>query len=110
MSEDNFIKVNKILGKEPRIGIFSRSQIKSSLFIVVGVYIASGIFRWEMGTFLLISAWLVISWSLAIGNNPEDFLDLFLSSESVGKLDGFSPFNICSIVGNASPTIYPFGL
>ena len=86
MEKDNFIKVNQILDTEPRWGIFTRTQIISSMVIIAIVYFGCG---WlGIPIFLIISTVLVISWLILIGERPHEFLDLFVKPPGTDWYNG----------------------
>jgi len=76
---DKQIKVNKVLGVEPRLGILNRAQIVSSLFIVGFVYLIVGFLQLGMSVFLIASGSLVLGWLILVGESPHEFMDLFLN-------------------------------
>jgi hypothetical protein len=76
--EQDFIPVNKILGKPASIGIVPANQILPWLILIIIAYmLTNGLFSLGMSWFLGISFWLIVSWWLLTGNNPHLFVDKF---------------------------------
>ena len=75
--EKEFIEVNQVLGNEPKLGIFTQSQITSSIIVMGMAFGITCLLDLEMSDFFWLSIWLVGSWLLLIGNKPYEFTDLF---------------------------------
>lgn len=71
-----FIKVNRILGKQASIGPIPADQLGPWVAIVVLCYvITNGFFSLGLGWFFSTSFWLIVSWWILTGNQPHQFLD-----------------------------------
>jgi hypothetical protein len=76
--EQDFIPVNKILGKPASIGIIPANQILPWLILIIIAYtLTNGLFSLGMPWFFGISFWLIVSWWLLTGNQPHLFVDKF---------------------------------
>ena len=71
-----FIKVNRILGKQASIGPIPADHLGPWVAIVVLCYvITNGFFSLGLGWFFGTSFWLIASWWILTGNQPHQFLD-----------------------------------
>nr|WP_236117274.1 hypothetical protein [Hassalia byssoidea] len=78
MAQDNreFIKVNRILGKQASIGPIPAEQLLPWIAIIVVCYVlTNGLLSLGMGWFFATSFWLIISWWILTGKQPHQFLD-----------------------------------
>lgn len=76
--EKDFIRVNKILGKQASIGFIPANQILPWCFLTAIAYILTmGLFSLGLGWFFTVSLWLIVSWWLLTGNQPHLFTDKF---------------------------------
>ncbi|WP_227788727.1 hypothetical protein [Nodularia sp. LEGE 04288] len=78
MAQDNqeFIKVNRILGKQTSIGPIPSEQLVPWIAIIIVCYVATnGFLSLGMGWFFATSFWLIVSWWILTGNQPHEFLD-----------------------------------
>lgn len=76
--EKDFIKVNKILGKQASLGPIPANQIVPwfAIFIISYTF-TNGIFSFGLAGFFIVSFWLIVSWWLLTGNAPHLFTDKF---------------------------------
>lgn len=71
-----FIRVNRILGKQASIGPIPADQLGPWVAIVVLCYvITNGFLSLGLGWFFGTSFWLIVSWWILTGNQPHQFLD-----------------------------------
>jgi hypothetical protein len=71
-----FIKYNKILGKEASIGPIPANQLVAWVGITLICYIVTnGFSSLGLGWFFATSFWLIVSWWILTGNQPHQFLD-----------------------------------
>jgi hypothetical protein len=71
-----FIKVNRILGKQASIGPIPADQLGPWIAIVICCYVVTnGFFSLGLGWFFATSFWLIVSWWILTGNQPHQFLD-----------------------------------
>ncbi len=76
--EKDFIRVNKILGKQASIGFIPANQILPWCFLTAIAYtLTMGLFSLGLGWFFTVSLWLIVSWWLLTGNQPHLFTDKF---------------------------------
>jgi hypothetical protein len=76
--EKDFIRVNKILGKQASVGPIPANQIGPWCAIFVVSYIlTNALFSLGLGWFFAVSFWLIVSWWLLTGNQPHHFTDKF---------------------------------
>jgi len=76
--EKDFIRVNKILGKQPSIGFIPANQIIPWFFLTIISYLLTmGFFSLGLGWFFTVSFWFIVSWWLLTGNQPHLFTDQF---------------------------------
>ncbi|MFP5270987.1 hypothetical protein [Coleofasciculus sp.] len=76
--DKDFIRVNKILGKQASIGFIPANQIVPWFFLTIIAYIFTmGFFSLGLGWFFTVSLWLIVSWWLLTGNQPHLFTDKF---------------------------------
>lgn len=72
------IRVNKILGKQASLGPIPANQVLPWFTIViVSYFIFNGVLGWELPTVFALSFWLVISWWLLTGNDPDNYVNRF---------------------------------
>lgn len=77
---DQFIKYNKILGKEASIGPVPANQLVPWLGLVLIAYtLTNGLFSLGLGWFFGLSFWLVVSWWMLTGSRPYRFLNQWRS-------------------------------
>jgi hypothetical protein len=74
--QNEFIKVNRILGKQASIGPIPAEQLVPWIAIIIVSYIiTNGLLSLGMGWFFATSFWLIVSWWILTGNQPHQFLD-----------------------------------
>lgn len=72
------IRVNELLGKQPSLGLLSANQLFPLAMInVAGYFLADSIFSLGFPITILINVWLSASWLFLTGNSPDKFLNLF---------------------------------
>lgn len=73
-----FIRFNKILGKEASIGPIPANQLIPWIAIAAVCYtITNGFFSLGLQWFFVTTLWLTITWWLLTGNKPYKFIDQF---------------------------------
>lgn len=86
--ERDFVKVNKILGKQASIGFIPAEQLIPFVFIAIVCYVATNGFLSLGNTwFALTTFWLSLSWWLLTGKEPHLFIDKFRNTPG-GKSGG----------------------
>jgi hypothetical protein len=76
--ERDFVRVNRILGKQASIGPIPANQIVPWCVLVIISYgVTNGIFGFGLAWFFIVSFWLIVSWWLLTGNAPHLFTDKF---------------------------------
>ena len=87
--ERDFIRVNKILGKQTSIGIIPASQLLPWCAIIIVSYtITNGFLSLGLAWFFAIAFWLIVSWWLLTGNKPHLFVDSFKKPPGTEWCDG----------------------
>jgi len=72
------VRVNKILGKQASIGPIPANQVLPWLAIIVLSYlIFEGVFGLGWFVVLGVSLWLVVSWWLLVGKDPDNYINRF---------------------------------
>ena len=76
--EEELIKVNELLGKQPSIGLLPANQILPIAIIIISCYaLIQGILGLGFICMGLISFWLVATWLLLTGKNPDQYVNKF---------------------------------
>ena len=89
--ERDFIRVNKILGKQASIGFIPASQLLPwSVLVIVSYTLTNGIFSLGLAWFFVVSFWLITSWWILTGNKPHLFVDSFRKPPGTEWCDGNS--------------------
>jgi hypothetical protein len=74
--QQDFIKVNRVLGKQASIGPIPSDQLMPWIVILIICYlITNGFVSLGMGWFFGTSFWLIVSWWILTGKQPHLFLD-----------------------------------
>lgn len=77
-SQNEFIRVNKVIGKQPSLGPIPANQLIPWVAIATITYaITNGLFSLSLGWFFGIDLWLTISWWALTGKSPHQFIDRF---------------------------------
>jgi len=72
------IRVNELLGKQPSIGLLAANQLFPLAIInVAGYFLTDSIFSLGFPITILVDVWLSASWLFLTGNSPDKFLNLF---------------------------------
>ena len=78
--DQEFIRYNKILGKEASIGPIPANQLVPWIGLTLLCYILTNAFlSLGLGWFFATSFWLIVSWWMLTGNQPHQFLDRWRS-------------------------------
>lgn len=76
--EKDFVRVNKIIGKQASVGPIPANQILPWCgFAVLSYFLTNGLFSFGLPSFLVVTFWLTVSWWLLTGNSPYLFTDGF---------------------------------
>ncbi|PSB28921.1 hypothetical protein [Chlorogloea sp. CCALA 695] len=72
------VRVNKILGKQASFGFIPASQlIPWFAIIIISYFIFDGVLGWGIPKVAVISFWLIISWWLLTGKDPDNYINRF---------------------------------
>lgn len=73
-----FVRVNKILGKQASFGPVPANQILPAfLIITITYFIFDGLLGWGIPKVGVISFWLIVSWWLVTGKDPDKYINRF---------------------------------
>lgn len=73
-----FVRVNKILGKQASFGPVPANQILPAFSIITVTYfIFDGLLGWGIPKVGVISFWLIVSWWLVTGKDPDKYINRF---------------------------------
>ena len=76
--EEKLIEVNELLGKQPSIGLLSANQILPIVVIIIFCYtICEGFLSLGFIWVIFSSLWLISTWILLTGNDPDQYLNKF---------------------------------
>lgn len=76
--KDDLIEVNELLGKQPSIGFLPANQIFPLAVITTACYtVVQGIFSFGWVWVGLLSLWLVATWLLLTGKDPDQYVNKF---------------------------------
>ena len=77
-SEEKLIEVNQLLGKQPSIGLLPANQILPMAIIILTCYaVIEWFFSLGFIWIILSSLWLITTWILLTGNDPDQYLNKF---------------------------------
>lgn len=72
------IRVNELLGKQPSLGLLSANQLLPlAMIIIVISFLSDGIFSLGMPITIMLNVWFGVSWLVLTGNSPDKFINLF---------------------------------
>ena len=76
--EEKLIEVNELLGKQPSIGLLAANQILPIALIIIVCYgVVEGFLSLGYIWVILSSLWLIATWILLTGNDPDQYLNKF---------------------------------
>jgi hypothetical protein len=77
-AEEELIKVNELLGKQPSIGLLPANQILPIAVIIMASYgVVEAILSWGLISTALVSFWLIATWLLLTGKDPDGYVNKF---------------------------------
>lgn len=78
MEDKEVIQVNKILGKQAGFGPVQSNQVLPWFAIImISYFIFDGLLGWGIPKVALISFWLILSWWLVTGKDPDKYINRF---------------------------------
>ena len=76
--EEKLVEVNELLGKQPSIGLLPANQILPIAVIIMICYtVIEGFLSLGYIWVIFSSLWLIATWILLTGNNPDQYLNKF---------------------------------
>lgn len=76
--EEKLIEVNELLGKQPSLGLLSANQILPITVIIIVCYtVIEGFLSLGYIWVIFSSLWLITTWILLTGNDPDQYLNKF---------------------------------
>jgi hypothetical protein len=78
--QQEFVRYNKILGKEASIGSIPANQVIPWILLTILAYVLTNVLaNFGLGAFAAIAIWLVVSYWLLTGSKPYQYLDKWRS-------------------------------
>jgi hypothetical protein len=78
--QQEFVRYNKILGKEASIGPIPANQVIPWVLLIIIAYILTNVLtNFGLGAFAAIAIWLVVSYWILTGSKPYQYLDKWRS-------------------------------